>query len=113
MEDFYLNIDAFINTSFHEGIPMSILEAMSYGKPVVAPNVGGIHEIFQNGRSGFLVDGRNPFKYAKRCIELASDRLLYEKMANSSRKRVINNFSMETMVASYVKIYRRSMLSIS
>lgn len=54
---FYSNtyVDLFINTSRLEGLPISIMEAMSYGIPVVATNVGGTSEIV-NDRNGFLLD---------------------------------------------------------
>ena len=39
--DFYQGLDIYLNTSLHEGIPMSILEAMSYEIPIVGPNMGG------------------------------------------------------------------------
>ncbi len=108
MQGFYNDIDIFINTSIHEGIPMSILEAMSYGKPVVAPNVGGIGEIFKNGTAGFLIDQRNPITFARRCIQLATDSILYEKMSQLARNRVKKCFSMESMVSAYIDLYMRS-----
>lgn len=48
-------IDLFVNTSHSEGLPVSIMEAMSYGLPVVAPSVGGIPEILHDGVNGFLL----------------------------------------------------------
>lgn len=45
-----------INTSESEGIPVSMMEAMSYGIPVIGTNVGGVGEIVINGRNGYLVD---------------------------------------------------------
>lgn len=48
-------IDLFLNTSYSEGLPVSIMEAMSFGVPVVATNVGGTSEIVQSGINGFLI----------------------------------------------------------
>lgn len=50
------NFNLFINTSQSEGLPVSIMEAMSYGIPVVATDVGGTKEIVKNGINGFLLD---------------------------------------------------------
>lgn len=57
---FYLNqIDYYINSSFSEAMPISILEALSIGKPIIASDVGGIPEIVENGYNGILVDFNN------------------------------------------------------
>lgn len=55
--DFYKenSIDAFINVSTSEGVPVSIMEAISFGIPVVATNVGGTSEIVEDGQNGFLL----------------------------------------------------------
>jgi glycosyltransferase involved in cell wall biosynthesis len=50
------NFNLFINTSHSEGLPVSIMEAMSYGIPVIATDVGGTKEIVKNGINGFLLD---------------------------------------------------------
>ena len=47
--------DVFILPSYNEGLPVSVLEAMSYGKPVISTTVGGIPEIVKNGINGFLI----------------------------------------------------------
>jgi glycosyltransferase involved in cell wall biosynthesis len=103
--DFYKELDLYMNTSFHEGIPMSILEALSYGKPVVAPAVGGLSEIIEDGVEGFLVDSRDPFEYAKKCITLMTDKTLREKMSNAGIEKINNKFSVLKMVESYTKLY--------
>lgn len=56
--DYYINnqIDIFINVSISEGIPVSIMEAMSAGIPVIATNVGGVSEIVKNNYNGFLLE---------------------------------------------------------
>ena len=45
--------------SYIEGLPISILEAMSYGKPIISTNVGAIHEIVKNNENGFLISPGN------------------------------------------------------
>lgn len=52
------DIDAFINTSESEGVPVSMMEAMSCGIPVIATNVGGVSEIVHDGINGFLIEGK-------------------------------------------------------
>ena len=48
-------VDAFINVSESEGIPVSIMEALSYGIPAIATDVGGVSEIIEDGKNGFLL----------------------------------------------------------
>lgn len=50
-----LNSDIYLLPSYNEGLPISILEAMSYGKPIISTNIGGIPEIVKNGRNGLLI----------------------------------------------------------
>jgi len=95
----------FLNTSLHEGIPLSVLEAMSCGLPVVAPRVGGIPEIIENGRHGFLVDGRTPEDFAWQCLELLRNEDVRKKFGSSAAERFIDQFSSVRMAASYLKLY--------
>ena len=105
MDAFYRNLDLYINTSIHEGIPMSVLEAMSYGLPVVAAKVGGFPEIVQNGEQGFLVDVRNKNAYVDRVLELILNQDLRLKMAKSARKKIVDYFSQKTMAEKYYQLY--------
>ena len=105
MDAFYRNLDIYINTSVHEGIPMSVLEAMSYGLPVIVPAVGGFPEIIQNGVQGFLVDGRKIEIYTERILQLLAEPDLRLSMASSARQRVFEGFSQEAMVQAYFDIY--------
>jgi glycosyltransferase involved in cell wall biosynthesis len=58
--EFYKNgkVDVFINVSESEGVPVSIMEAMSCRIPIVAPSVGGISDMIEDGKSGFLLSER-------------------------------------------------------
>ena len=107
MQTFYRGLDLYINTSIHEGIPMSILEAMAHGLPVVAPNTGGIKEIVQNGIEGYLVEGRNPKMFAEKCIQLGRDKILSRTMGRASREKIMNDFSLNKMATNYCDLYLR------
>ena len=74
MRVFYEGLDLYINTSLHEGLPMSILEAMAYGLPVIAPNCGGIPEILDSNLRECLVDGRDPKDFARKCLMFYKDK---------------------------------------
>lgn len=105
MKTFYHGLDLYINTSLHEGLPMSILEAMSHGLPVVAPKTGGLPEILKDGLQGYLVDGRNPRAFAEKCLQLYRDKELTRKMGMASRERIINDFSLEKMAEKHYDLY--------
>ena len=104
MDAFYNGLDLYINTSVHEGIPMSVIEAMSYGLPVVAPNVGGFPEIIENRLNGFLVENRDPAMFARCILQLFDDKLR-SAMGQASREKVIVSFSREAMTLSYYELY--------
>lgn len=112
MDTFYRGIDLYLNTSIHEGIPMTILEALARGIPVIAPAVGGITEIITNGVEGFLVESRNPDAFAEKCLLLRENKELREKMSKAARGRANQAFSSERMAENYYRLYRRTVPSI-
>jgi len=103
---FYDGLDLYLSTSMHEGIPMSVLEAMAHGLPVIAPKVGGFCEIIENGVHGFLVENRNAGDFAERCLSLYEDGQLRNRMGKAARDRVEKNFSIERMSSQYYKLYQ-------
>ena len=105
MNSYYKDLDLYLNTSMHEGIPMTILEAMARGLPVVAPAVGGIVEIIDDGVEGFLVHSRDPEDYAEKCLRLR-DAELRKQMGQAARKKVERLFSAEYMSSQYYQLYR-------
>ncbi len=106
MDFFYRELDLYLNTSLHEGIPMTILEAMAQGLPVVAPRVGGIGEIVEDGREGFLIDERTPRAFAEACLLLQQDEALWKRMSSAARKRALADFSVERMSDDYSRLYQ-------
>lgn len=111
MSTFYAQVDLFMNTSLHEGIPMTILEAMSRGIPIVAPLVGGIPEIINDGVDGFLVKGRDPHLYAEKCTILSSIPNTYQIMSEAAQKKIQGNFSVSAMTQRYSQIYLETLQS--
>ena len=105
MDSFYRGLDLYLNTSVHEGIPMTILEAMARGLPVIAPQVGGIGEIIEDGVEGFLVPNRDPKAFAEKCL-LLQDAELRQRMGQAARAKVERGFSAEHMARQYYQLYR-------
>lgn len=108
IDSFYPGLDVYLNTSLHEGIPMSVLEAMAYGIPPITPRVGGMQEIVTNGVDGYLVDARDPGDYAERCLSLCNNDTLRRNMARAAREKIIGQFSIERMVNAYLEMYKRT-----
>ena len=70
---FYAAVDVVLLTSVAEGTPNVLIEAQAAGRPVVAPNVGGIAETIANGLSGRLVDNRSARRFAKAIVTILDD----------------------------------------
>jgi glycosyltransferase involved in cell wall biosynthesis len=89
------NALAFVLPSYAESMPMSILEAMSYGVPVVATTVGGIPEIIRHGIEGILVAPGDVEGLARALQELLEDEAKRLAMSRACRERVQELFSAE------------------
>lgn len=111
MNSFYRGLDVYLNTSVHEGIPMTILEALAHGLPVIAPAVGGIVEIIDDGTQGFLVGSRTPREFAEKCLILRNNWEERERMARAARKKAEQDFSAERMAERYYQIYHRTVIT--
>jgi len=104
-------IDVLALTSHIEANPVSILEAMAAGKPVVATRVGSVDRAVQDGHTGYLVSPGNEEELARRLIELLRNRVAATAMGRAGRQFVLENASIGRMVAGYedllADIYRR------
>lgn len=106
MDSFYQGLDLYLNTSVHEGIPMTILEAMGHGIPVVAADVGGVGEVIDDGIDGFLVRSRCPGDYVEKCLRFM-DASLRERMNSSVQFKISNLFSSKSMAHQYYLLYEQ------
>lgn len=105
---YYQSLDIYLNTSIHEGIPLSILEAMAHKIPVVAPSVGGIPEIIQNGENGLLVNDRRPSEFANACINLLLNNQLRALIIKNAFETIEVKFNCPIMANSYMTLYESS-----
>lgn len=95
--------DIFVLLSDFEGLPMSILEAMAEGKPIVASNVGGIPELLSSNE-GFASEN-NIDAICDKIKLLATDEVTYNEVSQASRNRYIRDFRIDKMTEEYIKIY--------
>ena len=78
---------------------------MACGTPVIGTNIGGIPEVIEHGKTGYVCELGNIEQIAKSAIKLLQDQQLYEKFSNESINRAINRFSSEQIVRYYEDIY--------
>ncbi len=97
-------LDVFALTSHNEASPVSILEALSCNRPVVATDVGSIKESVLEGKTGYLCEAGNAAEISARWIELLSDESLREKMGRQGRCHVVDNSSLDAMTNGYTEL---------
>ncbi|MBE2254555.1 MAG: glycosyltransferase, partial [Ignavibacteria bacterium] len=98
--------DIFILTSKYEGIPLTIMDSLALGIPVVASKVGSIPEIVKNGFNGFTLELKNINGFVDTIINILNNRNLHEYLSSNAIKSV-QNFTVEKMVKEYENLYLR------
>jgi glycosyltransferase involved in cell wall biosynthesis len=97
--------DVFVLASHHEGLPVSVMEALVLGVPVIAPAVGGLREAVTDGESGVLVVPDDPVALADAIVRVATDHELRARLA-AGAEREGTRFSSVGPVARVEEIYR-------
>ena len=92
--------------SFAEAFPMTWLEAMAMGKPLVTSNIGWAKEIMINGKTGFMVDPIDHFKFADKILKLLNDPKLRLSMGKNARNRISEHFSAEVIAKKNIEYYK-------
>lgn len=98
-------MDLYIQSSFYEGFSNTLLEAMACGLPVLATDVGGTADLFTDGREGFFFQPEDEETLASLISRLQQNGLLRSIMAKQARHRVVEHFSVHTMVRNYEAMY--------
>jgi len=106
IENYVNAADAGLYTSEKESFGMGVLETMSCAKPVVATSVGGVPEIVQDGRTGFLAKLGDIRSMARDVRKLEADPGLAACMGQAAQLRAQQEFSAEKSVARYLEYYR-------
>lgn len=101
----YQNSDVFVLPSIEEGVPRTILEAMSCGIPIVCSRLPHLVDIVKN--SGFLVPTRDPQALVDNISIILSDKELAMRMGNNGRTNAVNHYSWEDTVKRTIKLYER------
>ena len=88
-----------------ESVPQSILEAFYLKIPVIATNVGGVHELVSNNKTGLLITPNNSKELLEKINYLLNDIDLCNRLANNAHEFVMKNFSWEVLLPKYLKLY--------
>lgn len=91
--------------SYNEGLPMSVLEAMAAGLPVITTPVGGIPEAVSDGVEGFLVQPGDVAQLAERLTQLLHDDALARQMGLAARHKIEQTFSAEAILPHIEALY--------
>jgi len=108
IDPYVASADLLLLPSSQESFGLVALEAMSYGVPVISTKVGGIPEVVEDGKTGYLSEPGDISAMAKHAIELLSDADLYQKMSDASRKRAREEFCVSKILPQYVAFYEKA-----
>jgi glycosyltransferase involved in cell wall biosynthesis len=102
----YAALDAVVLPSANEGTPVSAIEALAGGRPVVATRVGGVPDVVHDGENGFLVEVGDTEGLAERLALLAEDPALRSRLGETGRDGVLTRYAVERLVDDVDRLYR-------
>lgn len=97
--------DVFVLPSYHENLPIALLEAGKMGLACVASNVGGVPEVIQDGKTGFLVETQEPEAYVEKLKLLMTDPSLRHRMSRAIKEDIDERFAMSLMCMRIKEVY--------
>lgn len=109
MLDIVSALDIFVLCSKHEGLPMSLLEAMFLKTPVICTNVGGMAEVVDNRISGLLVENNDAEGLADAILCLINDRDLRNQIKENAKQVILDRFTTETAIKKLICVYDDAM----
>jgi len=109
----YRALDVFTLSSSREGFPMTMLEAMAAGVPVVSTDVGGVNECIQNGQNGFLVPPGDVEALANSIAKILGNEDLRKTFIERGKQCVEESFSIEKMARNHEVLYQEILGSSS
>lgn len=109
VDDLYAISDLKLLLSEKESFGLVLLEAMANGVPCIGTNIGGIPEVIEDGKTGYICEVGNYKEAAEKALSLLQNDSLYEEMSASSLRSVWSKFSSKDIVAQYEELYEKAL----
>src|SRR5712664_725090 len=100
-------MDVFVLSSDWEGNPLSVMEAMASGLPIVSTDAGGVPTLFERGKEGFIVARGDAQALGNSMASLVRDRETRVSLGRAAARRAKQNFDVSTMVQAYEELYEK------
>lgn len=100
--------DVLVLPSYNEGLPIAILEAMSYGLPIISTNVGSISEAVIDGKNGYLFTPGDVNSLTQDMKKTVHNKEQFDNLSSESRKIVESKFSEQTFFSKIEKVYKEA-----
>lgn len=89
----------YLCSSFYEGMPNSVMEAMNVGLPILAPRTGGLPELVDHGFNGFLIDNWDISTWVSHVKKIINDKETYVNLSANSRLKIQTEFNFTSMIS--------------
>lgn len=109
--EIFRKFDLFVLSTYYEGHPLVILEAMSFGLPIVATRISSITEVIMDGNNGILVNPKDPSDLAKAFQIILSDDLLYQKLSRAAIHSFKQQLTVDDWANNVVSLYENLLAS--
>ena len=104
-------LDVVVHTALLEGLPRVFAQSMLMGKPVVAFDLDGAHEVIMDGKNGYLIEPMNIDMLADKILDLISDISKARKFGEFAKNNISDDFSIQTMVDNIDRLYQELLLN--
>ena len=107
IDEFNAGMDIICLTSKNEGTPVSLIEAQASGTPVISTNVGGVQDIIDEGKTGYIIEKGDLNSYVNKLNEMIQDEKMLENMSQNGWNYVKDKFSYARLCADMEKLYKK------
>lgn len=105
--DYLLSSQLMVLPSYNEGLPIALLEAISYGLPIISTKVGSIDEAVEHGKNGYLIEAGDVRKLSEELLKfIETDRSDWAEYSRFSRDYAIEKFSEDQYFESIINLYK-------